>query len=153
MWTQDWVNYHQNNNHQIVLCLNVPKINYSESDSRNLNPHWLLSCVELNYLLICCLWRSHGSLCLPGKWEKGDWEGQEEELCGKDQGDLGLGSLGLSLFSQLDKVTPFWVWCPLWQTRRVNKVVFRLQLWGVFVLTYWFVCRCMCVGIYSLIIF
>lgn len=50
---------------QIRLCLNISKINYSESDSRNLNQHQLLSCVETNFLLALLgssfwsLWRSH----------------------------------------------------------------------------------------------
>lgn len=34
--------------HQIVLCLNMPKINYSGSDSRCLNQYWLLGLIELN---------------------------------------------------------------------------------------------------------
>lgn len=40
MWYR--VNYYQNNAHQIVLCLNMPKINHSESGSRSLNQHQLL---------------------------------------------------------------------------------------------------------------
>lgn len=37
--------------HQIVLCLNMPKINYSGSDSRSLNQYWLLGLIDLNHLL------------------------------------------------------------------------------------------------------
>lgn len=37
LYTRDWVNHHQNNFHQIVLCLNAPKINHSGSDSQSLN--------------------------------------------------------------------------------------------------------------------
>lgn len=44
------VNRHQNNFHQTGLCVNTPKINYSEPASQNLNQHRLLSGVELNYL-------------------------------------------------------------------------------------------------------
>ena len=44
MW--DWVKYQQNSFHQIVLCLNMAKINPSVSDSQSLNRHRLLSCVD-----------------------------------------------------------------------------------------------------------
>jgi hypothetical protein len=45
----------------VLLCaaivLNMPKINHLVSDSRSLNPYWLLSDFEENFLLF-----SHGSL-------------------------------------------------------------------------------------------
>lgn len=48
---QDQVNYHQKIFLQIVLCLSMTQINYSESESWCLNRHWLLSLVDFNCLL------------------------------------------------------------------------------------------------------
>lgn len=48
--SQDWVDYQQNSFHSIVLCLNMPKTNYSESDSKSLNQQWLLSHAERDFL-------------------------------------------------------------------------------------------------------
>lgn len=39
---------------KIILSLNMPKINRPVSDSRSLNLHRLLSCVELDFLLASC---------------------------------------------------------------------------------------------------
>lgn len=61
---QDWVHYHQNRLHKIVLCLNMPEINYSRSDSWRVNQCWLLSPGEQNCLRassglsLCWLWKS-----------------------------------------------------------------------------------------------
>ena len=43
----NWVNYHQESLQQIMLCLNMPKLNHSGSASWSVNQHWLISCVEL----------------------------------------------------------------------------------------------------------
>lgn len=37
-----------------MLCLNITKINYLESDSWSLNRHWLMSPVAPNFLLTSC---------------------------------------------------------------------------------------------------
>lgn len=65
LYTQDWVNYHQEDFHQIVPCLNMSKINFAGSDSKSLNQHWLFSPVELN-----CLLASHGSLLFWPWWSQ-----------------------------------------------------------------------------------
>ena len=57
--TWDSVHYHQNKFHQIVICLNMPKKNHLELDSRNLKQHWLHIRVEPN-----CLLTLHGSSLL-----------------------------------------------------------------------------------------
>lgn len=45
------MSYHQENFHQTLLCLKMPKINYLGTDSQSLNQCWLLSHVEPSYHL------------------------------------------------------------------------------------------------------
>lgn len=45
------LSYHTENFHHLVLCLNMPQINHSGSDSGSLNQHPLLSPLEPSYLL------------------------------------------------------------------------------------------------------
>lgn len=48
----DWVSHHQKKFHQIVLCSNMPKINYLELDSWSVNQQWLLSHVDWTAFLL-----------------------------------------------------------------------------------------------------
>ena len=59
----DGIHHHKNGSHQVVLCLNVTKINNQESDSRSLSQQCLLNPVVPN-----CLPASLNlSLCCPKK--------------------------------------------------------------------------------------
>lgn len=52
--TQDWMSHHHENFQQIILFLNMPKMNYLGVRGPDFDLHWLLSCVEPNSFLVSC---------------------------------------------------------------------------------------------------
>lgn len=56
LWSRNQVNQHQETFHQIVLCLNVHKINNSGLKQLTFEPTWLLSFIEPDNLIVCHRW-------------------------------------------------------------------------------------------------